>query len=577
MSKLSKDTQQRIVISLTSESAGKELIDAIESAGAGSGDEYALKDLSNIAGTAIPAGINLESLSTSQSALTSFKLKTKDQTDSVSGRIDIISGSAASSFSTGSVNLFSGGTGTASGAGSTTVMTGSVSLSSGGISGGTKGSTGSGNLRSGALFISTPGTAYAGNTGNVILAAGQVSCSVTGSSVTGNGGNAVVGGGGLTAVAGSVIGNSGSVSVTSGIILSNSTGSVTGNTGTARFGTGNIQGSSTTIGNTGNTELYSGPVWNLTNVGNTGSVDVYTGDNSGVGNTGNVNITTGQPFGGGSRGSIFLNGQGTQVKLRNYDVTGDHSLFVISNDSPGGYGAIQFLTYAMGNNTMGIRIFDSDPSSGFSIQGYGRLNQNGGAFNFVSTGATPDADGTYTGGDFNITAGSTGNIDPLLGLNNSISSGNVNISTANGYVSGSNTDASSGNISLITGTNQGSGSRGIISLDGEYISVSSKQVKYVADAIDDSDAVNLAQLKSKIRSGVVDISNASNIITVTFSSDIGTSNYSLSYSVLNFADISPLFLDKMTIAKSSTGFTVKFDQNTDSGNYKLEYIAQLFN
>lgn len=464
---ISKDTKLRVTIALTSESAAEELLEAIqEGSNDDLADNFAKKDLSNLTTTSIPAGVNLESLSTSQSSLTSFKLKTKDQTTSVSGRIDIISGSAASSFSTGSVSLFSGGTETASGAGSTTVITGITSVSSGSILGGTRGSTGSGNIRSGNIFISTPDTAYTGNTGNVIMAAGVNQCSATGSTITGNGGNAVVGSGGLTAVAGSVIGNSGSVSVSSGIILSNGTGSVTGNTGTARFGTGNIQGSSTTIGNTGNTELYSGPVWNLTNVGNTGNVDIYTGNNSGVGNTGNVSIYTGQPFGGGSRGNIILNSYNTIANVdwgQGFKVT-----------TPGATSEVMIHNRGFNiQNSPEILFLGVPETSAVILQAFSTLNNNGAPFYLVSTIINASADGTYTGGDLNISASGQG---PSVPTNYSINSGTLRLSTANGAVGGSFADANSGNVEISTGTPQGSGTRGKITLEASKLDLQNTKV-----------------------------------------------------------------------------------------------------
>lgn len=80
----------------------------------------------------------------------------------------------------------------------------------------------------------------------------------------------------------------------------------------------------------------------------------------------------------------------------------------------------------------------------------------------------------------------------------------------------------------------------------------------------------------KTRSGEVSIANGATELSVVFSSDLGTSDYSLSLSLINITDVSPQFLNKMITAKSSTGFTVKFDQPTDSANYKLTYLAHNF-
>ena len=219
---------------------------------------------------------------------------------------------------------------------------------------------------------------------------------------------------------------------------------------------------------TGEINIHSGDITNVASTASTGFMRISSGDNSGSGNSGNIDLYAGS-VGSGIRGDIGLDGKTTTVKVQNYDVAGWDSLFIVRNTSPGSIGEIQFLSYAMGNDTMGMRIFNSDPSSGFSIEGYSRINQNGGAFNFISTGILADVDSTLTGGDFNITASSVTYIDPLLGLNASVSSGNVNISTENGYVSGSNTDANTGNIQLITGTPQGAGTRGNIGLNASFV------------------------------------------------------------------------------------------------------------
>jgi hypothetical protein len=80
----------------------------------------------------------------------------------------------------------------------------------------------------------------------------------------------------------------------------------------------------------------------------------------------------------------------------------------------------------------------------------------------------------------------------------------------------------------------------------------------------------------KTRSGEVSLGNGVTEVSVTFSSDLETNNYSLTYSIINTTDANPKFLDKIITAKSSTGFTVKFNEATDSANYKLSYLAHAF-
>lgn len=55
-----------------------------------------------------------------------------------------------------------------------------------------------------------------------------------------------------------------------------------------------------------------------------------------------------------------------------------------------------------------------------------------------------------------------------------------------------------GSIELATEQTSGTGVRGIVKLDGRHIDLSNKQIKNLADAIDDSDAVNKAQLDKEV-------------------------------------------------------------------------------
>ncbi len=857
--------------------------------------DFAFKDLSNLTATAIPSGINLESVSIDQSALTAFALRTKNQTTSVSGRIIIRTGTSDSAFSSGGINIDSGAVTNAIGAAASTVMTGPVILASGTLSSGTRGSTGTAFLRSGGIANISSATTYSGNSGSVGVVSGTIQSSFNGATVTGNSGFASLQTGAIIAtISGATAnGTSGSISVSTGGINTFVAGAiVNGNSGPLSFTSGGVTGFGTSNSNTGTVSVFSGNITNTNNTGNTGSVSIFSGSNSGTGGSGSLSISTGQssisgntgnisistgvavsgsqgnirltapfvelkqftrltlednsadqlvrlqlksatsegygefffnrirsdksvfigameshvddngapvffsgtfllsdtdgqyktsdvylqtlsnagfrdatnlavstgdiyiktessfvqgtetdantgnislqtgtpdgagtkgyislnaayitanstqlkdladgtdpqdavtvsqlggisgsfaltdlsnlvsptlipdgvglnsvsttsfsistsnsvttdptgaidvhtgdinnvassantgimgirsgetngsgntgevqiysgnnngtgvsgniiisagttadddkttgsveirsgfPFGNsnsgsiniyshnaqkrtgdvalysgsstsvgdsghiliytgtvtsGARGSIDLNGQVTSVRVTNYDVTGNHSLFQVSNASPGQIGSIQFLSYARGNNTMGIRIFDSDPVSGFSIDGWGRDAQNGGPFSFQSTKAYPsDSVSTLTGGDFNILAQSTDNNNkgPFIPSRAAeISSGNVNIETANAYISGIGANADTGNINLVTGQPQGTGSRGYISLDGDYISANSSQIKNLADGTDPQDAVTVSQLGGI--SGSYALTDLSNLVSPT--------------------------------------------------------------
>jgi hypothetical protein len=259
-------------------------------------DDKANTNLDNLIATAIPAGVNLESLSVDNSINTGFSLKTKDQTTSVSGRASVKSGTATGSFSSGSVDLASGNNNDAQGTLNTSGITGFSSVRTGSITGGTKGTTGIANLSSGNISISST-TPFSGNTGNIGVATGTLIASVSGASVTGN---------------------SGSLQITSGNIFPQSETTIVGNTGSNNLTSGFVGGSGTTTSNTGDVGLRSGNISNLNNTGNTGNINVVSGNNLATGNSGDVNITTGTVT-SGTRGKLNINV--TSIDVNNIKIT----------------------------------------------------------------------------------------------------------------------------------------------------------------------------------------------------------------------------------------------------------------
>ena len=335
MSKLSKDTKQRIVISLTSEFSGKELIDAIENSIEGSGDEYALKDLSNIAGTAIPAGVNLESLSTDQSTTTAFALRTKDQTALGSGRIIVRTGTVNGNFRSGGISIDTGAANNSLGTSNTDVMTGILLVQTGRITGGTLGTTGNATFRTGDLNISPSTASYSGNTGVANLSSGSIICN-SGTTITGGSGFIGVGSGQLfaTTSSSSIVGHSGNVQIRSGHLLTSVVGAnIAGNSGSCGVRSGDIQGVGTSTSSTGEVFLVSGDVLNLNNTGNTGNVNIYSGNNSGTGNSGNITIQTGNAQGSETRGSVNINA--SKLDLQNTKVVNSSEFYFGDPDTDG--------------------------------------------------------------------------------------------------------------------------------------------------------------------------------------------------------------------------------------------------
>ena len=341
--------------------------------------------------------------------------------------VDIVSDSATSfafktvaktTGNTGEVNIFSGnntGTGT----------TGIVDIASGDILNVSSSSdTGIAGIRSGE-------TNGSGNTGNVNIYSGNN----TGTGVSGN----------ITISAGTTAANdatTGSVEIQSGFPF-----------GVADSGTVSIH-SHNSSKDSGDVSLYSGSASN---------------------SSGNVNISTGTASSGVTRGSIGLDGQNTTVFLTTTAASGLYSLFNVQQNSVGG-SSFQVLHDAEeSTNSVGIRIFNGSPTSGFSIKGWGQEAQNGGPFRFESTKAYPDDSvSTLTGGDFNILAQSTdnNNLGPFIPSRAAeISSGNVNIETANAYISGSGANANTGSINLTTGTPAGTGTRGNVNVTAPFLSL----------------------------------------------------------------------------------------------------------
>lgn len=78
------------------------------------------------------------------------------------------------------------------------------------------------------------------------------------------------------------------------------------------------------------------------------------------------------------------------------------------------------------------------------------------------------------------------------------------------------------------------------------------------------------------RSGQDAISSGSNTIAVAFSSDIGTTNYSIKYSIVNDTDVDPIMLQGVVTTKLSSGFTVTFNTPTDTANYSIDWDAVVY-
>jgi short subunit dehydrogenase-like uncharacterized protein len=72
--------------------------------------------------------------------------------------------------------------------------------------------------------------------------------------------------------------------------------------------------------------------------------------------------------------------------------------------------------------------------------------------------------------------------------------------------------------------------------------------------------------------GVAAMANSANTFSVVYPTSVGTTNYVLQITISNLIDGSARHLVATITAKSATGFTFETQQNTNSVNYKVEYL-----
>lgn len=78
---------------------------------------------------------------------------------------------------------------------------------------------------------------------------------------------------------------------------------------------------------------------------------------------------------------------------------------------------------------------------------------------------------------------------------------------------------------------------------------------------------------SNSRSGNVSLGSGISQTTVVFSSPLPTSNYVVIAEMENSVDANPQFQTVTITNKTTSGFTAKWNSNTDSVNYSLSYIV----
>lgn len=73
--------------------------------------------------------------------------------------------------------------------------------------------------------------------------------------------------------------------------------------------------------------------------------------------------------------------------------------------------------------------------------------------------------------------------------------------------------------------------------------------------------------------GFVAINSATQNFTVSFSSDLGTTNYVVNFSLENNVDADPIYLTGIITAKNTNGFDMELSAPTDSANYEINYMV----
>lgn len=74
-----------------------------------------------------------------------------------------------------------------------------------------------------------------------------------------------------------------------------------------------------------------------------------------------------------------------------------------------------------------------------------------------------------------------------------------------------------------------------------------------------------------IRSGVTSLSNGVSTVTVSFSSTVPDTNYSVSCLFINSTDTNVQYQPITITARTTSGFTAKWNSAVDSANYSLMY------
>ncbi len=92
---------------------------------------------------------------------------------------------------------------------------------------------------------------------------------------------------------------------------------------------------------------------------------------------------------------------------------------------------------------------------------------------------------------------------------------------------------------------------------------------------DPSDVITLGYFNTIFQGAILAIADGATSKVVTLGTAYSTAeSYTISISIRNTADASPIFLEPYISAKAAGSFTVSFVAATDSENYILEYSTR---
>ena len=83
----------------------------------------------------------------------------------------------------------------------------------------------------------------------------------------------------------------------------------------------------------------------------------------------------------------------------------------------------------------------------------------------------------------------------------------------------------------------------------------------------------VALFTAAVRAGSLSLSSGVATANITFSSALANTNYAINVNMRNTTDANVQYQPVTITAKSTTGVTVKWNANTDSANYFLEYTV----